>query len=281
MGLCEAIAQAGGQGPPGSKMEAVVSDILQSRKREPGGLKKTAVISLAAHAAGVAVILLIPSVMPRAAQQPRVIMNISLGGSPGPKTGGMQMIGGRPIQAALPSTDPQIVKNTPPPLAATPPKMVLPDPKQKPRTPPKPTAASNDPKGTAVGRGFDTQVGTAKVETGAKGQGFGLSTGGNAGDGGVKLDVAGFCCPEYIADMRDRIIKNWNQNQRAAGIVLMKYTIQRNGQLTDIEVETSSGNPVLDLAAQRALINTRTLAPLPSGFSGQQLPVHLTFEYTR
>ena len=50
--------------------------------------------------------------MPRAAQQPRVIMNISLGGAPGPKTGGMQMIGGRPIQAALPSTDPQIAKNT-------------------------------------------------------------------------------------------------------------------------------------------------------------------------
>ena len=32
-------------------MEAVVSDILQSRKREPDGLKKTAAISLAAHAA--------------------------------------------------------------------------------------------------------------------------------------------------------------------------------------------------------------------------------------
>ena len=75
-------------------MEAVVSDILQSRKREPGGLKKTAAISLAAHAAAIAVLLMIPSVMPRAAQQPRVIMNISLGGSPGPKTGGMQMIGG-------------------------------------------------------------------------------------------------------------------------------------------------------------------------------------------
>ena len=59
-----------------------------------------------------AVILMIPSVMPRAAQRPRVIMNISLGGAPGPKTGGMQMIGGRPIQAALPSAEPQIAKTT-------------------------------------------------------------------------------------------------------------------------------------------------------------------------
>ncbi|MEO5740921.1 MAG: hypothetical protein ABIS29_10045, partial [Vicinamibacterales bacterium] len=120
-------------------MEAVVSDILQSRKREPGGLKKTAALSLAAHAAAIALILMIPSVMPRAAQQPRVVMNISLGGSPGPKTGGMQMIGGRPIQAAQPSADPQIAKNTLPSLAPTPPKMALPDAKQKPRTPLKPT----------------------------------------------------------------------------------------------------------------------------------------------
>lgn len=262
-------------------MEAVVSDILKSRMREPGGLKKTAAISLAAHAAALAVLLLIPSVIPRAAPQPRVVMNISLGGAPGPRNGGMQMIGGRPIQAALPSTDPQIVRNTLPSLAPTPPKMVLPDPKQKPRTPPKPTAASKDPKGTAVGKGFETQPGTAKVDTGAKGQGFGLSTGGSGGDGGVKLDVEGFCCPEYISDMRDRITKNWNQNQRTAGSVIMKYVIQRSGLITDIEVEISSGNPILDLAAQRALINTRTLAPLPSGYPGQTLPVHLKFDYLR
>ena len=262
-------------------MEAVVSDILQSRKREPDGLRKTAMISLGAHAAAVALLLLISNVMPTAAKPPRVVMNISLGGAPGPKTGGMQMIGGRPIQAAPPSAEPQIAKTTLPPVTQTPPKMALPDPKQKPRTPPKPTVASKDPKGTAAGRGFETQQGTAKVETGAKGQGFGLSSGGAGGDGGVKLDVSDFCCPEYIGDMRERIIKNWNQNQRTAGLVTMRFTIQRNGQITDIEVAASSGNPVLDIAAQRALMTTRTLAPLPAGYSGQQLGVQLIFEYLR
>ena len=262
-------------------MEAIVSDILQSRKREPDGLKKTAAISLGVHAAAIAVLLLIPSVMPRAAQPPRVMMTISVGGAPGPDAGGMQMIGGRPIHAALPTADPQLAKSALPPVSTTPPKMTLPDPKQKPRTPPKPSPPSKDPKGTAVGRGFETQLGTAKVETGAKGQGFGLSTGGNRGDGGVKLGVENFCCPEYITDMVNRIRKNWNENQNATGIVTMKYMIQRNGQITDIEVGTSSRNPVLDLAAQRALINTRSLAPLPSGFPGQRLPVELEFEYIR
>lgn len=262
-------------------MEAVVSDILQSRKREPEGLKKTAMISLGVHAAAFALLFVVQSVMPTAARQPRVVMNISLGGAPGPKTGGMQMIGGRPIQAAQPSNEPQIAKTPLPPVTQTPAKMALPDPKAKPRTPPKPTVASKDPKGTAAGRGFETQQGTAKVETGAKGQGFGLSSGGSGGDGGVKLDVSDFCCPEYIADMRERINKNWSQNQRVAGTVTMYFIIQRNGQITDIKVEGSSGNPVLDIAAQRSLINTRTLAPLPSGFTGTQLPVHLIFEYFR
>ena len=260
-------------------MEAVVSDILQSRKREPEGLKKTAMISLGAHTAAFALLLAISTVMPTAAKPPRVVMNISLGGAPGPKTGGMQMIGGRPIQAAQPSTEPQIAKTTLPPVSQTPPKMALPDPKAKPRTPPKPTVASKDPKGTAVGRGFETQAGTAKVDTGAKGQGFGLSSGGNAGDGGVKLDADNFCCPEYILDMRERINKNWSPNQRIAGTVIMKFTIQRNGLITDIQVEQSSGNTVLDIAAQRSLINTRTLAPLPAGYSGQRLGVQLIFEY--
>ena len=159
--------------------------------------------------------------------------------------------------------------------------MTLPDPKQKPRTPPKPSAPSKDPKGTAVGRGFETQAGTAKVETGAKGQGFGLSQGGSRGDAGVRLGVTDFCCPEYIADMIGRIRKNWNENQRSAGTTVLKYVIQRNGQITDIGVATSSGNPVLDLAAQRALINTKMLAPLPSGFSGSRLPVELEFVYSR
>jgi protein TonB len=260
-------------------MEAVVSDILQSRKQEPGGLAQTALLSLGAHAAALALLALVPSVMPRPAEQPRVVMSISLGGAPGPRAGGTQMLGGRRIDAALPSATPQISKNTLPSPAPQP-KMALPDPKQKPRTPPKVTAASKDPKGSAVGRGFDTQQGTARVETGAKGQGFGLSSGGGGGTGS-RLSVGDFCCPDYIREMVSRIEKNWVRQQQGTGVVFVKYTIQRNGQLTDIELETSSGNPTLDLASQRALLNTRALAPLPAAFTEPTLTVHLEFRYER
>jgi TonB family protein len=260
-------------------MEAVVSDILQQRKSEPGGLSKTASISFAAHVIALGALALVPGLMPKAVQPPRVVMSISLGGAPGPNNGGMQMMGGRNIQAAAPSEAPTIVRNPPP--SVTPPKMALPDPKQKPRTPPKPAETSKDPKGTQRGKGFETQTGTARAETGAKGPGFGLSTGGGGGDGGVRLGVENFCCPEYIIDMRNRIINNWNQNQKTTGVVTMFFTIQRSGEITAVEVERSSGNPILDLASQRALMTTKMLAPLPAAFPERQLPVHLEFVYDR
>lgn len=261
-------------------MEAVVSDILQSRKQVPGGLTRTALLSLGAHAGVFGLVALVPALLPVQQQQPRVIMSISLGGSPGPKTGGMQMLGGRRIDAAQPSAAPQVTKAPLPVSPAPQPKMTLPDPRAKVRPPTKPTVTSKDPKGTTAGRGFESQAGTTRVETGAKGQGFGLSSGGGGGGGG-RLDTADFCCPEYISDMLNRIYRNWVQQQQASGVVFVRYTIQRNGQITDIAVETSSGNPTLDLASHRALVNTRALAPLPAAFPEPSLTVHLEFRYER
>jgi TonB family protein len=189
------------------------------------------------------------------------------------------MIGGRSIQAAQPSAEPTVVRNVFPTPQA-PPKMVLPDPKQKPRAPARSNATSKDPLGTARGREFETQLGTARADTGAKGQGFGLSSSGGGG-GGSRLDTKDFCCPEYVTDMLNRIRSNWNQQQQAAGVVLMQFTIARNGQLTNIQVEVSSGNPLLDMASQRALMTTKSIAPLPAAFPDSQLPVHLEFRYER
>ena len=102
---------------------------------------------------------------------------------------------------------------------------------------------------------------------------------GGGGDGSY-LDVADFCCPAYLIDMRDRIYRVWTQQQQSTGVTLMKYTIQRTGAISDIQVERSSGNLLLDRESQRALTLTR-LAPLPSGFPDDHLTVHLEFKYER
>ena len=62
---------------------------------------------------------------------------------------------------------------------------------------------------------------------------------------------------------------------------VLALTASSHGQITEIQVGQSSGNPVLDLAAQRALVNTKTLAPLPAAYPAQRLGVQLEFEYFR
>ena len=83
------------------------------------------------------------------------------------------------------------------------------------------------------------------------------------------------------ADMLSRIRSNWVQQQQAAGTVLMKFTILRNGQVVSIETERPSNITSLDLASQRALYTTARVAPLPAGFPDDHLTVHLNFEYVR
>ena len=125
----------------------------------------------------------------------------------------------------------------------------------------------------------EPQTGVTRTETGARGQGFGLSTGGSGGSG-VQLDTANFCCPEYIEQMVTLIQRNWQAGQGVRGATVMKFTITRDGLIQGVMVERPSGFLVLDLAAERALLTTR-LPELPVPFPNPSLTVHITFEYQR
>src|SRR5438093_6895884 len=105
--------------------------------------------------------------------------------------------------------------------------------------------------------------------------------GGGGPGAGATLDVADFCCPEYLATMIERIKANWNEHQNVDGQTIVKFTIRRDGVLQDIVLERSSGYPIPDLAAQRAVVLTAKLPPLPAAFPNPMLPVHLTFQYQR
>jgi TonB family protein len=106
-----------------------------------------------------------------------------------------------------------------------------------------------------------------------------LTSGG--GGTGAQLDVGDFCCPEYIVTMQELINRNWSSKQESAGVTVMKFTIQRDGRLTNIEREKPSGQPTLDYLSERALLLTKQLPPLPAAYTQQSLTVHLTFEYYR
>ncbi len=113
------------------------------------------------------------------------------------------------------------------------------------------------------------------------GMGFGLSTGGGPGTGS-SLEITGdFCCPDYVALMVETIRRSWNQQAEVAGSVMIKFTIERDGTITQDSVEKTSGQYQLDTAARTAVQITRKLPPLPAQYTNPTLTVHLNFQYQR
>jgi TonB family protein len=190
----------------------------------------------------------------------------------------MTAMGGRPVQVATP---PEELKK-PEPIrapAAKAPEMTIPQKNAKSRTgATNITQAPDEARGRMPTRGAEASKGSTLAETGARGQGFGLTTGGGGGTGS-QLDVDNFCCPDYIQLMVQQIYGNWDYRVERPGMTVVKFTIQRDGRITDIALTRSSGFTAHDINAQRALARTRQLAPLPAQFPNSTLGVQLSFDY--
>lgn len=313
-----------------------VTDVLRDRRREPSGLQRMAAMSIAAHVVFFATLVLAPGAwVSGRAEEPRTVMTITLGGSEGPRNGGLTALGGRPVQAQTPPEEakrPEAVRppapkppepvrtktpppeqakrsepvrppapkvpepvqaQTPPPEEARPPEPVRPPVAKAPETaslnpgaepmkapPPDVKQAPDDARGATPTRGAEISAGSTTAVTGARGQGFGLSTGGSPG-AGATLDVADFCCPDYLVTMIERIKANWNEHQNIDAQTVVKFTIRRDGLLQEITIERPSAYPIPDLAAERAVRVTTKLPPLPGAFPNPTLTVHLNFQYQR
>jgi TonB family protein len=253
-----------------------VSEVLRARTQELDGLERMFGASVGAHAVLIAFIALAPAAWLGGTieREPENVMTISLGGPEGPRTG-MTMLGGKPIQTVA-TEPPKTIEPIRPP-AARQPEMIEPS-KNAPKNSNAKTAPK-DPKSRTPTKGEQVTPGSSPSDTKVRGLGFGISQGGFGA--GSYLDTANFCCPEYLGTMLDLIRRNWDSRQQAAGTTTIRFVIQRNGQLTNVEVEKSSGYATLDLLAQRALLLTRELPPLPAAYTESTLPVHLVFEYRR
>ena len=61
----------------------------------------------------------------------------------------------------------------------------------------------------------------------------------------------------------------------------MRFVIQRDGTLTDITLRQPSGYQGPDFNAQRAVMLTRAIPPLPACYPHPTYAMNLTFEYIR
>ena len=261
-------------------MQEAVSSILIGRSREADGLSRMVLVSLAIHGVLLVALVLVPRDWLRMQDEEQVTpMMISLGPSGTADTGGMTAIAARPVQQE--SAEKPV--NAPP--APKVPEMVAPAPDVKPKPVAKPIekpvekSAARKPS-----TGAEVKTGAARVETRNAAQvpfgGLAERVGSNSA-GGVRLDVASFCCPEYVDTMSQRIRSSWDNKQGATGQTVVRFTILRDGRLVNVEVEKTSGNPLLDLESRRAVYNTRQLPALPAQFDKPTLTVYLTFDYLR
>jgi protein TonB len=249
---------------------------------EPAGLQRMVTVSLGLHVLAATIVVFAPGRwIGHVTEAPHVVMTISISGGGGPENGGMTAAGGRPVQTVTPPDEPPKREAARPPAAKTP-EMTVPLPNAKPikTTPgPKVKQAPDEARGRTPTKGAQPAFGSAIADTGIRGQGFGLSTGSRAGTGS-SLEITGdFCCPEYLATMIARIRSAWNQDQGAKGTSLIRFTIKRDGSITDATIFKPSGTLTLDTAALRAVLATRTLPPLPDAFPNPTLTMRLSFEY--
>jgi len=98
---------------------------------------------------------------------------------------------------------------------------------------------------------------------------------GSAGVTGIEGD---FPYTIYIDRMKTLIGQRWLRPQAAPGITAtVSFAIDRDGTIRDAKNEILSGNGTFDRAALRAVLEASPLPPLPFGYNGTYLGVHLTF----
>jgi TonB family protein len=238
-------------------------------------------VSAAAHVVLAVAVFLMPAAwmgMHVADEEP--VMTVSLAGPVGPQTGGRQVESRQATQAVAPPTArPEPVA---PPTAKAP-EMIEPTKAPPKKNPPVPVkqAPKDAPTRAVPSTGPEVQSGDALANTGTTSRVPFGGTASGAGGTGARLDIGNFCCPQYLATMQERILRNWESRQQTLGTTIVVFRILRDGTLSDVAVEKTSGNATLDFIATRALRLTQKIPPLPAEYTNPSLTVHLTFEYQR
>jgi len=134
------------------------------------------------------------------------------------------------------------------------------------------------------------QVGRSGAAGG--GQNLDLSQAGGQGgekgfveQGPVSFETQWYDWGEYAQSMIGKIRINWYDNMPPLirtgmkGVVTIRFTIQRDGSITDITVLNGSNVPPYDFAAQKAIELSSKLNPLPKDFPNATEHVTCIFFY--
>ncbi|MBM3221959.1 MAG: TonB family protein [Candidatus Rokubacteria bacterium] len=107
----------------------------------------------------------------------------------------------------------------------------------------------------------------------------GLPTGSPQGVGTLTLNAADFPFAWYLRLVQGKIGERWDPVARDGTQPQVVFEIGRDGKIAGLKVEKSSGNPLYDQAALRAITEATPFPPLPEAFKASFLRVHLGFTY--
>jgi outer membrane biosynthesis protein TonB len=253
-------------------MTETVSEILELRAASEAGFPRAVTTSIVMHLAGVIALFLAHQyVVTHRPPQPK-IMTITLGGSTGPRSTGMTAASPRPVDQVAPPPKREPVKTA----ASQSSVMTLPVKSEPKTTPPvdRTLPITSRPKPPTTGE--QVRTGTSLAETGSTTQDKGLTVGGSGGSAAT-LEVKDFCCPEYVQSILQRIEMKWNKNVPGRGATVLKFTIHRDGSITDITTDSTT-NSFFENQSRSALVQAHLL-PLPPEFKDDHLVIHLRFPY--
>lgn len=268
--------------------------ILTSHVREAPSWRPF-LISAFGHAAVVLAVLALGYLLPRS-------IPIQIGAGPGGGSG-EDFIPVRLAEASelggLGTVKPML---TPQPAAAPPPKTQIEKPKPEPtpqkeevflekpkevekppardarRQPPPPKPP--EPKPGDIERPPDPGPGGRGRPVPGAGTGFGPSVGQEVGSG---TGQEGAIDSAYVRIVEQRVGQNWLATSlgtlpRQVRTVI-SFTVARGGAIGDIRLVESSGSRTVDLAAERAVVASNPLPPLPLEFRGHSVRFRAEFEY--
>ena len=131
------------------------------------------------------------------------------------------------------------------------------------------------------------QVG-ATGSSGARGMDVGGAGGGEKGyaeSGPLSFETQWYDWGDYAESMVSRIRVNWYGHMPEQiryglkGVVTIRFTIHRDGSLSDVTILQSSGIPPYDAAAKQAIELSSPLRPLPADFPNPTERVTCMFYY--
>jgi len=134
-----------------------------------------------------------------------------------------------------------------------------------------------------------------KKKSKGRGTGSGLRIGVGSGTGtgsgfqspySSQIGLSSFPFIYYLQIIIDRVSSNWFTSLVDPGIrgnfqATVYFKIHKNGQISNLKIEESSGIKSLDLSALRAIQSSALFPPLPKEYREEYLGIHLIFEHSK